>query len=183
MQVPRASLPLLFVLISGVLAACGDDPPSGPGTIEIGSGALEFVPITDGQELEIVAGVQGGYHFVINARMQNLIPGDPSMPNALGNPQTRFSIYLEDGQRVDNMSPPYRLGYRSAADEWRELPSGRILQLDDGLIANEDLIPEIYGQDVRVVVEIRDASGREAEAEAWVVAVPEELPEQPDAGI
>lgn len=175
MQVPQTSLPTL-VLISCLLVfgACGEDPPSGPATIEIGTGALDFEVITKGQELPLVAGPQGGYHFVINARIQNLLPGDSSTPNALGNPQTRFSIYLEDGTRVDNMSAPYRLGYRDGAEDWFEMPSGRILQLDDGLIADGDLLTEIFEQDVRLVVEIRDARGDEAEAEAVVVAVPGE---------
>ncbi len=175
MQALRASLPLLFLVSClSTLSACGEDPPSGPAVLEIGTGALDFEPLTRGQELSLVAGIQGGYHFVINARMQNLLPGDPSSPNALGNPQTRFSIYLEDGSRVDNMAPPYRLGYRSAADGWFEMPSGRILQLDDNLIANGDLLTEIFEQDVRLVVEIRDARGAEAEAEVTVIAVPGE---------
>ncbi len=183
MQVPRASLPALVVLIASIsLGACGDDPPSGTGIVEIGTGALEFESLAEGQELPIVAGVQGGYHFVVNARMQNLIAGDPSSPNALGNPQTRFTIYLEDGTRVDNMIPPYRLGYRSASDGWKELPSGRVLQLDDQQIADDNLIPDIYGQTVRIVVQIRDPRGKEAEHEASVVAVAEELPDGADAG-
>lgn len=170
MQVSSAILPLLCLLTSG-LAACGDDPPSGPGVIEIGTGALDFEPLTEGQELGIVAGPQGGYHFIINARMQNFLAGDPSSVNALGNPLTRFAIYMDDGRRVDIMGVPYRLGYREGDDDWFELPSGRILQLDDELVASENLIPEIYGQDVRLEVEIRDARGDEAKSEQWVVAV------------
>lgn len=170
MQVLQTSLPLLLLISCSTLGGCGEDPPSGPAVIEIGTGALDFETITEGQDLGIIAGVQGGYHFVINARIQNLLPGDPSAPNALGNPQTRFSIYLEDGSRVDNMAAPYRLGYRDGADGWDEMPSGRILQLDDGLIADENLIPEIYGQNVRLVVEIRDTRGDESDDEIWVVA-------------
>lgn len=173
MQVLFPALPL--VCLAANLAACGDEPPSGPGILEIGTGALDFEPLAEGQELGIVAGPQGGYHFIVNARMQNLLPGDPSSVNALGNPQTRFAIYLEDESRVDIQAVPYRLGYREGADGWYELPSGRILQLDDDLVFNENLIPEIYGQDVRLTVEVRDARGDEAQAEAWVVAVEEEF--------
>ncbi len=174
MQVPSPSLPLLYI-VAASLVACGSDPPSGPATIEIGTGALDFEPLTEGQGLGIVAGPQGGYHFIINARMHDLLPGDPSSVSALGNPLTRFAIYLEDDSRVDIMAQPYRLGYRDGPDGWYELPSGRILQLSDELIANEDLIPEIYGQNVRVEVEIRDARGDEARAEQWVVALEEEF--------
>lgn len=179
MQASASSLPLLTLLIL-TLVGCGDDPPNGPGIIEIGTGALDWEPLTEGQDLEIIAGPQGGYHFVINARIQNLLPGEPSSISALGNPQTRFAIYLEDGSRVDVMAQPYRLGYRRADEIWHELPSGRILQLEDDLIAEENLIPEIYGQDVRLEVEIRDARGKEAISEAWVVAVEsEETPDSP----
>ncbi|MCP4446624.1 MAG: hypothetical protein GY811_14950 [Myxococcales bacterium] len=174
-QVPKAPLPLLLLIASlRILGACGEDPPKGPAAIEIGTGTTAYEPLIKGQELGLVAGIQGGYHFVINARMQNLLPGDPSMPNALGNPQTRFSVYLEDGSRVDNTAPPYRLGYRAEMDDWFEMPSGRILQLDDDLIADDDLLDKIFEQETRLVVEVRDARGDEATHEATVVAVPGE---------
>ena len=157
-------LPLLVISLLG----CGE--PSEPAVIEIGTGAQAFEPLTPGQDLAIVAGTQGGYHFIINARLRGLLPGNPSQPGGLGNPLTRFEVYLDD-KRVDIMAPPYRLGYRSAADGWNEMPSGRILQLSDQLIAEEDLIPNIYGKEVRVEVYVRDARGDEASDIEWVVAV------------
>ncbi len=158
----RMLLPLLIL----PLLACGDPAA----TIEIGTGARAFEPLTPKQDLGIVAGSQGGYHFIINARIRGLLPGDPGQPGALGNPLTRFEVYLDD-KRVDIMAPPYRLGYRDSAEDWHEMPSGRILQLSDQLIADENLIPDIYGKEVRIETYVRDARGDEASDVEWVVAV------------
>jgi len=159
-----------MLLALGALAACGEDPPKGPATIEIGTGALDFEPLAEGQELGIIAGPQGGYHFIINARIHDLLPGNPSTPGELGNPQTRFAIYLEDGTEVEAPVSPYRLGYREDVDGWSVLPSGRILQLDQDRVVQDNLIPNIYGQDVRLEVKIRDARGDESSDEVWIVA-------------
>lgn len=167
------------------LASCSDpDDPVAGAEIQIGTGALEFEALEPGEELVLEAGPQGGYHFVINARIRNLIAGDPEAPGLLGNPLTRFSIYLEDGRRIDANVPPYRLGYKEHGDGWYTLTSGRILQLDQTLVIEENLAAEILGQDVQLRVHIRDARGDEASDEVWVVPTSDATPDAiPDAGL
>jgi hypothetical protein len=183
-----AVLALLLALSSGQACDCDSQPKAdaGPEEIELGTGGLNFEPLEDDQPLLLVAGIQGGYHFVVNARIRGLLSGDPSVPDALGNPQTRFTIFDEDGRQIDNMPRPYRLGYREIEDGWFELPSGRILQIDQQLVIDEGLVPAIYTQRVRLTVEIRDARGTEASAELWVVPEQDISPDaglfQPDAG-
>ena len=177
---------VIFCLLLATAFGSGCDCRSAPGAdagpqeIELGTGGLNFEPLSTGQGLVLIAGIQGGYHFIVNARIKGLLSGNPSVPGELGNPQTRFSIFDEDGRQIDTMPRPYRLGYRPANEGWFELPSGRILQINQQLVVDEGLVPEIYGQQVRLTVDVLDASGLEANAEVWVVA---EQDISPDAGL
>ena len=176
-----AAFCLLLALSPNQACHCDSQPraDAGPEEIELGTGALGFEPLEDGQSLLLVAGTQGGYHFVVNARIRGLLSGDPSIPDALGNPQTRFAMFREDGNQIDVMPRPYRLGYRESDDGWFEMPSGRILQIDQALVEN-GLLATLYQEQVRLTVEIRDARGSEASAEVWVVPEPDI---SPDAGL
>lgn len=145
--------------------ACGDDaPPSGDGVAELGTGALSFEAIAEGGPLDLVPGTQGGHHFVVNARMQDLLPGNSSVPNELGNPLTSFVIVNGDGERIDTPAPPYRLGYRESAEApWLELPSGRILRVNQDLIdADPQFLDRLYQSEVLLRVTVLDARGDEA---------------------
>ena len=173
---------LMLCLAPAAACDCGTDPKAdaGPQEIELGTGGLRFEPITPDQDLLLVSGTQGGYHFVVNARIRGFLNGNPSVPDELGNPQTRFTMFDENGRQIDIMPRPYRLGYREGEDGWFELPSGRILQVDQQLVIDEGLVPALYDQRVRLLVEIRDAQGTEASAEVWVVP---ERDISPDAGL
>lgn len=173
---------LLLAMVLGPGCDCGSrpSPDAGPQEIELGTGGLNFEPLSDDQGLVLIAGTQGGFHFIVNARIKGFLSGNPSVPDELGNPQTRFSMFDEDGRQIDIMPRPYRLGYRAAEDGWFELPSGRILQINQQLVIDEGLVPAIYGQRVRLTVDVRDASGTEASAELWIIA---ERDISPDAGL
>ena len=164
--------PLFSILLSAILsvAACADE---GSATIELGTGQAEFEPIEDMQNLILVAGPQGGYHFIANARIQALEPGEPSMPGLDVNPITEFFVYREDGTRIDAESPADRLGYELADDGWYELPTGRILGIDQQLVEEQNLIPALYSERVLLRVEVLDADGISASAETWVVPMPQ----------
>lgn len=170
----RFRLPFVCLLAGSAFSAqsgCGGEPDPGAIEIEIGTGAFDFESIERDQELEVVAGLQGGFHFIVNARARGLITGDPMQPGQLGNPLTRFSIYSEDEERLDILGPPYRLGYREASEDWYSLPSGRILQFNQELVESEGLIPAVYGQRLTLRVDIRDARGEEATDEIAIIAV------------
>jgi hypothetical protein len=142
----------------------GDDGPPDDATAELGTGTTEFEPLPDESELILVAGPQGGHHFVVHARMRGLDPGDPAMPGLAANPRTRFFVENSQGDRVDVDQAPYRLGYKAVGDDL-VLPSGRIVQV------LEEEVPSLYGQRVRIDLEVTDANGESASDGRWVVAM------------
>jgi hypothetical protein len=152
-------------------------PPNDDG-VELGSGTLAWLPLAEDAELDLIAGPQGGHHFIVHARIRDMIPGDPSRPGLLANPITRFSVWLDDGgteRQIDLMFPPYRLGYEEMSDGWFSLASGRILQVA------ESELPALYGQRVRIGLEVTDAAGVHGRDSRTVVAI-EERAGADDAG-
>ena len=175
MESMRWSLLFVYALMAG-----GCDCGNGSDAIaEIGTGTTSFELLEDGQDLELIAGQQGGYHFIVNASMAGIEPGTPSMPGLLSNPATSFGIFSEAGDRLDAQFPPYRLGYRERTDgsAMFQLPSGRILALADGVD------PEtLYDQRVELRVEIREEDGPRANDEVFIVAREGEPLPMVDAG-
>ena len=65
----RLALPLMGVW----LAAClGGEPPIGNANVAIGTGETGFEEVVDQQELEVIAGGQGGHHVWISLRAEGL---------------------------------------------------------------------------------------------------------------
>ena len=164
-RVPKAILrrtPILLLLIVFQAVGCGDDAVLGDAEVELGTGTVTFTALEDGSPLAIVAGPQGGFHFVVHARARGIVPGEPRNPGLPSNPRTTFAAFLGDEQ-VDLELPPYRLGYE-VNDGSFTLPSGRILQLE------QEVIPGIYDQDVRITVTVTDEEGDTASDERTVRA-------------
>jgi hypothetical protein len=183
---------IVFALRVLVLAlaplACGflggsPGPPASLAAVELGTGTTRYEPLMSEQELDLIMGPQGGYHFIVHARIRDLSPGDPQRPGRPEDPSTTFSVFAEDGHQMDFGYPPYRLGYEplpptQGDDGWYALPSGRILQVE-----NEE-IPAIYNTPVKLTVTVTDQLGRRASDEVWVVArrgAPADF--DPDAGL
>jgi hypothetical protein len=81
---PRGLRPALL-WVAAVLAGCagsggeeaGADEsgdPSGPISMELGAGELEFAPLSEDDELPFVAGAQGGHHVFVSFRVVNMDP-------------------------------------------------------------------------------------------------------------
>jgi hypothetical protein len=147
------------------------------GRVELGVGFGGFEPLADEQELPLEAGAQGLHHFVVNARMWGLEPGDISKPPE-EQPQTRFSAFFDDGRVVDDLECSFPLFYVPREDdgEGYDLYSGRLLVVD------EDLVPEVPGKRIRIVVEVVDVEQRHASDERWINAVAGPDLGTPDAG-
>lgn len=164
----------MLALGAGIaLTGCpgGDDDPDANMNVrvELGTGTVEFEPLVTDQDLELIAGPQGGHHFIVHARMQGMIPGDPSMPGLVGNPATSFRVFDENDDQIDVMFPPYKLGYTEGTDGWFDLPSGRILQI------NEDDVPGLYGTRVRIDVRVTDVTTASGFDERFVTVIEGEL--------
>ncbi|HWN68011.1 MAG TPA: hypothetical protein VNM90_10260 [Haliangium sp.] len=150
------------------------EPDAGPVAMaELGTGMFDFERLADGQVLDLISGPQGGFHFVVHARMRGLTPGDPRQPGLPENPTTIFRALDENGVRVD--VPELRqLGYAPdpQVGGWYALPSGRILLIDN-LRART-----LYGRRVTIELQLQDSAGRMAGDTVRITAVA--FP--PDAG-
>ena len=177
---PPALSPIRSFHVPGIALAVlvffGCSPPGGggdrdaamdAGTVELGAGSIVFEPLADEDELILWAGPQGGHHFIVHARIKDMVAGDWERPGLPGNPITAFMAFDENDRQVDLMVPPYALGYRDRGDEWMYFPSGRFLRTE------EAYVPELFGHRIRVVVEVQDANGVRARDERWIVAVHE----------
>ncbi|HKE19699.1 MAG TPA: hypothetical protein VKB80_32705 [Kofleriaceae bacterium] len=177
----------LFVVF--VMAACSGDDDGLPrstntcwrgeervreeGRIELGTGFMKFEPLVDEQELQVQSGAQGLHHFVVNARMWGLDPGDIGN-EGVDQPQTRFSAFFEDGSVVDDLDCSYPLFYvKEDGGDAYDLYAGRLLVLGEGLL------DAIGGKRIRIVAEVVDVEQGYARDERWIVALP---PSMSDAG-
>lgn len=75
----------LLPALAGCAAAGEITPFDTSSQLEIGTGEAEFKPLEDGSPLEVVLGVQGGYHVVGNVRVRGFADG------------VRFSVISYDG--------------------------------------------------------------------------------------
>ncbi len=141
--------------------------PDGPPTVEIGTGMFAFEPLVAGQELDLIAGPQGGYHFILHARMRGMKAGDPRRLDGPENPTTLFAVEDASGRRVDIVEVR-NLGYEDSEEPmgWKALPSGRIVRVYN----NE--VDALYGELVTLIVEVRDIDGRSASNSIQIRPIP-----------
>lgn len=171
-----AAVTLLATLASGCAgeeagdAGCfeGGGMPEGAvleGVIEIGTGSDQMSLLSPEQELPLIHGIQGSFHFEIRTRIEGMDGGEPGDTDPHHTPSTLFSAYDESGERLNDDEEEKECGFRlayAAGDEYRELPWIR------PLIMGIESRPS-DGQRVRIVAEILDQSGRYASNEIWIV--------------
>ena len=68
------SLRLTLALVACL--GCDDDSAPEPATLELGTGSWRFDPLTDGQQVELVRGAQGGWHIWLSLKTQGVALGD-----------------------------------------------------------------------------------------------------------
>jgi hypothetical protein len=174
----RCLLPALLLLGCGEAAEGPDARPDAwqfadidartpGGAAQLGTGTTAFQTLEPDQELGLVAGIQGGYHFHVHSRIREMSPGDPEGA-APENPTTLFAVYREDGTQIDKRFPPYHIAYEpdDLVPAHYVLPSGRILQIENAEV------PGIYGTRVQITLRVSDVEGRVATDERWVMVVP-----------
>lgn len=136
---------------------------AGPPQVELGTGDSEFEAIADGDDIFIVQGPQGGYHFFGSVRARNLEPGDVGDLSSPDNPTVEFQAF-QGQERIDIGASSYTQGL-SPSPEGDEM-IGRTVILD---IADD---AELEGAMVSLQVEIRDVNGRSASDARNLIAVP-----------
>lgn len=139
---PPLLLPLLLLL-----AAC--DPNLAPG-LEIGTGEIAFVPLTDGDTLQIIQGPQGGFHLLASLRVHGIAPGDRGDLTEPTNPTITFSVTDDAGDGHIAIGPITQGLDSAPLREWpfTHQMTGRFAILD---ITDDD---ELAGQTVDLSVQI-----------------------------
>lgn len=168
-----------LVVVLGLLAGCG--PIGGPGgsggegepVVEVGTGEYEFEAITEGQELQVIQGPQGGFHVLGSLRCQGLVPGDRDDLGAADNPTVTFDVVIdgesfilfEDGESTAEYTQGLD-AYQGSDGDWTNEMTGRLVKLD---IASDD---EVEAREATVSVVVADVEGDVGSDSIEVVLVP-----------
>jgi hypothetical protein len=155
----------LTPLVAGCVASTTSTVPELTPAVELGTGEVEFVPLADGDELDIIHGPQGGYHFTVSLRVQGIDAGDPLVVADPDNPITTFHAF-RDGVSVDLDASTYQQGIDPAAEPGVYEMLGRRLILD----ITDDA--ELDGAICLIDVTVTDKDGVEVHDEREILAVP-----------
>jgi len=160
MAPPRAVIfyPALLglVITSAIGCAVPDDPPvpvgcgSGNGAVEVGTGAIGFVPLpAAGGSLDIVRGAQGGIHVLVGFRASGI---DLHMT-------ARYSLLDASSDDVVGVAP-YEIALGPSAFRIDDDGEG-IVRLGDLLVLDwlEARVADFDGRGVRLEVEAFSADG------------------------
>ena len=82
-----------LVLVCGLLSACAAADVPG---VELGTGEIAFEALEAGQDLEVIRGPQGGYHFLVSIRTKNIVPGDRGNLGDPTNPTITLDVRHND---------------------------------------------------------------------------------------
>ena len=117
-----------------------------PARVELGEGTSRFEMLTDGQDVELVAGVQGGFHINLTGRL--------------------FGFAL-DGITLDyeavpvGGTTPISMPTELVLDESDFVPdSGGVLRAGDFLIMEVEEPSEVVGMELEVTLTATDTTGR-----------------------
>jgi len=173
----RVTIAALLVAV----VACGDSDPGVPDAtpppdametpdlVELGTGTTAWEPLTQNQELPLYAGPQGGHHFIVHARIKDMIPGDVAVPGELGNPITKFQAFDSEGIEVNLFVPPYRLGYEDGGDGWDYMASGHLL------VISETEVDRLFGATITIEVYVTDAADTASRDSRSILVVEPEM--------
>jgi hypothetical protein len=148
-----------FVLALSFVAACG----APEGALTLGTGVEAFEPLPAGASLEVVAGVQGGYHAILSVRAIGIEPGEAARYDEK-NPVVDFDVY-RDGVRIDD-SPALAFGLAPMDDDSFVRLGRRVV------LANEHVEPfdAFDGAALTVEVTLEDQRGQALVTSVDVVA-------------
>jgi hypothetical protein len=147
-------------------AACAETCACTPPAVTIGTGPLPFAPMTEGQDVVMVHGPQGGWHVLAGLRasgVQRIVRIHYTLDALVAEPPVRVSdtrsrvMLVTDGACGGDY--PDLFGYldvRALADGERDTPP----ELLDGAL-------------LRMTLGVEDETGRSAEASLDVRAVPD----------
>ena len=99
------SLLLTLLACLGTSPDPGEDSastePSAPQAL-LGTGEWEWEALSDGDEIYVIQGPQGGWHLLGSVRTVGLVPGDPTSLGDPENPTTTFQVWVDGAPLVPN---------------------------------------------------------------------------------
>jgi hypothetical protein len=145
---------------------CWLDTYTPGGSVELGTGELQFTPMGDQVALEY--GSQLGFDIPVNSRITGMLPGNPSDPLDPNNPRTRFHGYFMDtGAAINPGRCGIRLGYVPSSASTFDLVHGGAILFDTSLTGTD-----LFGRQVLVVLEVIDSAGNYATTQKVVTCEP-----------
>lgn len=148
--------------------SCAFNPPASPTgeMAELGASdppeLTNFRSLSENDHFQVYQGPQGGYHVWINVRHRNIDLGDGSIPTR---PQTKVSIFAQDGSRVNLEDCGYRFAYQAMSDNYAYLGEAWLTLLLTNFAATVDMTP------LMLKIEVLDRNGKYAVDTRWVTAL------------
>lgn len=158
---------LAFALCLTTVACDGaEEPDAGPqvdaggARVELGEGTSRFETLTDGQDVELIAGVQGGYHINLTGRLYGFALDDVTL----------------DYEAVPvGATAPISMPTQLVLDASDFVPdSGGVLRAGDFLIMEVETPADVVGMELDVTLTVTDAAGETASDTRRVRVVDEE---------
>ncbi len=136
------------------------DAPSGPAVI-LGTGITSFIPVENGDEMEMVMGPQGGWHVDLAYRLYNMDPMD-----------MRVSIEGTDIDSGEALTVPLSrvLTIRRVADR-----GDHFLRVGDQAVFRINMPDEAIGKRLRLDIEVMSVD-EEVASDTIEVVVIDEVP-------
>jgi hypothetical protein len=141
-----------LAVLSGLLFACSPPPPGGddggsdggpiPSAVEVGSGSISFVPLTDGDPVDIIKGPQGGYHIWMSLRASKQL--DPKLI------AVKYIVTELDGGEISLNASRLNLQANGDTNDWYGL---------QGLLPNP---AAVSGREVLLRIEAEDSAKKTA---------------------
>jgi hypothetical protein len=149
--------PLVAAALALLSAGCGPAP-----TATLGTETTGFVPLADGDDVEVVTGPMGLQMFVLAFRVDGIFPGTPDALDDPDNPDIALAITDPAGNWIGGTSAS--AGIPVAPDGDRGL---------SGIFTPFAVDPATFlNSDVTVTLTIVDRRGRTATDAVLVTAVP-----------
>ena len=152
---------IVLVLVA-LLSACDPVEPAakddGSPRVELGIGQLAFQPLRDGDTIELVHGLQGGWHLDLSARFAHVAP-------------QAFTITYTATRRSDGELISFDARYAVKARRLQRDDAGGLLRLGDRVVLNIDAPSEVVDEDLDIEIVARGDAGAELTLQRIITVV------------
>jgi len=165
-SVARAAAIAACAALGACSGADGDSADAAPAAVTVGTGYDAFESLTDGDDIYVVQGPQGGFHVFGSFWATGIDPGDPDNLQDPGNPSSEFRVF-DSGTRIDIVEAN---GFTQGLEPIDGTPGvgtiGRFVILD----ITDDA--QLDGHTIRLEVTVTDVHGATASDARTLTAIP-----------